>query len=113
MRKLTPPDVFKLVRFLKDSGIKERVKPFLLKAASGTVDVEDIGFDVIMEFVSEFTTEKTEEAFYALLEGPFEMGADAIKTMDFDAFLEALEALWQDPARVRFFKLASDLLSRN
>ena len=51
MRNLLTADLFKAVRVIKASGLKEEVKPLLKKAAESEADVQNVGIEAIMALI--------------------------------------------------------------
>lgn len=112
MRKLKTPDVFNAMRMIKKANLKEEIKPYLMMAASGEMNVEEVGIEGVLGLIETMSEQKIESAIYEVLAGPFEMTADEVAKMDLDKMIECLETLGKENNLKVFFKSLSGLIGK-
>ena len=112
MRKLQTSDVFNAMRLIKKANLKEEIKPILKQAASGEMNIEDIGIEGMLSFIEILAEKKAEQGIYDILAGPFEMEAKEVEKMELDALAEKLELLGKENDLKRFFTLLAGLLGK-
>ena len=112
MRKLQTADVFNAMRMIKKANLKEEIKPYLMMAASGEVNVEEVGIEGVLGLIETMSEQKIESAIYEVLAGPFEMTADEVAKMDLDKMIECLETLGKENNLKVFFKSLSGLIGK-
>lgn len=110
MRNLLTADLFKAVRAIKASGLKEEVRPLLKKAADGEADVQNVGVEAIMTVIGSLAESGTEKALYDFLAGPFEMDPKEIAQMDIVDLCKGIEWLWTEGNLRPFFGQLSGLI---
>jgi hypothetical protein len=112
MKPFTTDDLFKAMRLLKHSGIKEKVKDLLSGIADGEeVDLERIGLDAIMEAVYAFAEEGCQRELYDLLSGPWEMSAEEIGKLPLSELCGKLEETAKSEDLRDFFTQLAELIS--
>ena len=110
MRNLLTADLFKAVRVIKTSGLKEEVRPLLKKAADGNADVQNVGIEAIMTIVGSLAEIGVEKGLYDFLSGPFEMDPEEIAQMDIVDLCKNIEWLWTEGNLRPFFGQLSNLI---
>ena len=113
MRNLNTADLFKAVRVIKTSGLREELKPLLDKAADGKADVKNVGIDAIMTVVGTLAENGVERAMYEWLSGPFEMDPEEVAQLDVIDLCDKIEWLWKDGNLQSFFVRLSGLTGTN
>lgn len=103
MRNLVTADLFKAVRTIKASGLKEEVRPLLKMAAEGQADVQNVGIEAIMTVVGALAESGVERSLYELLSGPFEMDPSEVAQLDILELCEKIQWLWKDGNLQPFF----------
>lgn len=109
MRKLQTSDVFNAMRLIKKANLKEEIRPILLRAGEGNLNVEEIGIEGILGFIEIITEKKSEQAIYEVLAGPFELKPQEIESMPLDLLVENLQQLAKENDIKSFFSLLSGL----
>ena len=110
MRNLLTADLFKAVRVIKASGLKEEIKPILEKASENDVDVRGIGIEAIMTAVGALAESGVEKQLYEFLAGPFEMDPKDVAQLDIVDLCKNIEWLWKDGNLQAFFGQLSNLI---
>lgn len=104
MRKLNTSDCFKLLRLIKETGIKETLGEELKNLVNGKKTVlteEEGGMEFVFALISAFGNKGAEEAFYEFLAGPFEMTEAEIASLPPTETLSKIKELasieeWKD-----------------
>ncbi len=112
MRKLQPSDLFTALRLIKKANLKEEIKPILKLASSGELKVEDVGIEGILSVIEIISEKKSEQAFFDILSGPFEMDAKQVAALDLNEFADKIEQLVRENDLNRFFILLAGLNSK-
>lgn len=112
MRKLTTPDAFECIRIIKKANLKEEIKPYVKQAASGSLNVEDIGIEGMFGLLEIMTEKKAENALYEVLAGPFEMTVEEIKKLDINTMAQNLKQIEEENNLKSFFSFVSGLISK-
>ncbi len=112
MRKLKTTDVFDALRLIKKANIKEEIKPYIVKASKGELDIANVGIEGMLGFIEILTEKKSEYAIYEFLAGPLELDAKAVANMDLDLFADSLEAIGKENNLKRFFTLFVGLIGK-
>lgn len=112
MRKLSTSDIFAALRIVKNAELREELKPFMLAASKGEVNVEDLGLDVILTVMEAVSGTKAEHAFYQFLAGPFEMSAEDVAALPLDDLAENLSKLAEENDLHGFFVSVSGLMRK-
>lgn len=110
MRNLEASELFKAVRLLKVSGLRDKIKPVLETAARDGVSIESIGVDAIMTCVAALAENSTEKGLYELLAGPFEKTPEEMAHLDLLDLCDGIEWLWKDGNLRPFFERLSRLI---
>lgn len=111
MRKLKSTDIFKALRLVQASELKEELKPLIKKFAAGESEIEDIGFEGILTIISVFSEPKSEKSFYEFLSGPFEMTPEEVANLDIDELINKLEKLKEENNLKAFFTYLQGLIT--
>lgn len=99
MRKLQTQDVFRAIRVIKATDLKEDLKDIVEKANAGESDgktdgnhptIRDIGLDVIFKVLEKTAEANAENAIYEFLSGPLEVTAGEVKEMELLALVEQI-----------------------
>lgn len=112
MRKLQTQDVFAAMRAISKANLREEIKPFLKKASAGEVNVEDVGIEGILGLMEVLSRKNSEQAFYEVLAGPFEMAAEEVMTLDLVELAGMIETLSKENDLKRFFTLLAGLITK-
>lgn len=110
MRNLLTADLFKAVRAIKASGLREEVKPLLEKAADGKADVQSVGIEAIMTVVGSLAESGVEKHLYEFLAGPFEMEPKEVAQLDIVDLCKNIQWLWEEGNLQPFFGQLSNLI---
>lgn len=110
MRNLLTADLFKAVRVIKASGLKEEVKPLLKKAAESEADVQNVGIEAIMALIGALAENGVEKQLYEFLSGPFEMEPKEVAQLDIVELCEKIQWLWEEGNLQAFFGQLSGLI---
>ena len=113
MRKLQTSDVFAALRAIKKANLKEELKPIIKQAASGEMNLEDVGITGILSILEIASEKKAEGAVYEFLAGPFEKTAKEIETLDLEELLDGLAELGRENNLRRFFTALAGMMSKN
>lgn len=113
MRKLNTSDVFALARIVRTSGVRDELRPLIKAAAESSRPAEDVGIDGFLCILYALTEQKTEQAIYSVLSGPFEMTAEEVKTLPLDQLMEQLNTLVAENNLKHFFDCVSRILGKN
>ncbi len=111
LRKLVTADLFKAVRVIKTSGLREEVKPMLQKAADGKADVQNVGIEAIMTVIGALAESGAERAMYEFLSGPFEMDPGEVASLDLMDLVDKANWLWKEGNLQDFFGQLSSLIT--
>lgn len=95
MRKLQTQDVFRAIRVIKVTNLKEDLKDIVNKVNTGTGDggnltIQDVGLDVMFKILEKATEEKAETAIYEFLSGPLEVTAGEVREMELLTLVEQI-----------------------
>ena len=110
VRSLATNDLFKAVRTIKASGLREDIKPLLQRASEGNADVQSIGIDAIMTVIGVMAEKNVEEDLYDFLSGPFEMEPGVIAQMNILDLCDHIQWLWEEGNLKTFFGRLSNLI---
>lgn len=110
MRNLLTADLFKAVRVIKTSGLKEEVKPLLKKAAEGSADITNVGIEGILTVIGALAESGVEKQLYEFLAGPFEMEPKDVAQLDVIELCENIQWLWKEGNLQPFFGQLSNLI---
>ena len=112
MKSFTANDLFKAMRLVKHSGVREDIKSILSGIADGKdVDLEKVGLDAIMSAVFAFAEEGIQNELYELLSGPWEMSVEEIGTMSLTALCEKIKETVKSEDLRSFFTELSALIT--
>lgn len=111
MRNLLTADLFKAVRVIKTSGLKEEVKPLLRMAADGKADITNVGIEGILTVIGALAENGVEKQLYEFLSGPFEMDPKEIAALDIVELSEKIQWLWKEGNLQPFFGQLSGLIT--
>lgn len=111
MKNLETTDLFKALRLLKITNLKEELKPLLKQAGEGKVDVTSLGIETILKVLEAFGGANAENALYDLLSGPFEMKAEEIGKMDVTELIPKIQQLYSEGNLKVFMKQLDGLIS--
>lgn len=112
MRKLKTSDVFNMLRTIKKAGMKEELKPYFRLAAEGKLDIEDIGIETVLGLMEIMSEQRSEDAIYEFLAGPFEMDPKEVADLDLDNLINLLGQLAKENDLKVFTKAVSGLISK-
>ena len=91
MRKINTHDTFTLMRLIKKTGLKDKLKGIAEKASKGDLNQFDAGYDLIVDlFIS---VGDTEEDLLSFMSGPLEVSAEELKEKDLIEMVELLKDL--------------------
>ena len=110
MRNLLTEDLFKAVRVIKASGLKEEVRPMLKMAAEGKSDIMSVGIEGIMTVIGALAESGVEKQLYQFLSGPFEMEPEEVARLDVVDLCKYIEWLWKEGNLQPFFGQLSNLI---
>lgn len=110
MRNLNTADLFKAVRVIKTSGLREEVKPLLKMAAEGKADITNVGIEGILTVIGVLAENGVEKQLYEFLSGPFEMEPKEVAQLDIVDLCEKIRWLWEDGNLRPFFGQLSGLI---
>lgn len=104
MRKLNTSDCFRLIRLVKETGIRETLgdeMTALMQGKKVALNAEDDGMELIFAIISAFGSKGAEQAFYEFLAGPFEMTEAEIASLPPTETLNLIKELasaeeWKD-----------------
>lgn len=87
MKTLKTTDLFAALRVISTAGLREKLKPLLVKASKGDkLDIDDVGVDAALAILEGVSAAGTETALYEFLSRPWEMTAEEIAELDLKAF---------------------------
>ena len=112
MRKLKTFDVFNMLRTIKKAGLKEELKPYFRLAADGKLDIEDIGIETVLGLMEITSEQRSEDAIYDFLAGPFEMDPEEVANLDLDKLVTMLSQLAEENNLEVFMRAVSGLISK-
>lgn len=88
MRKINITETLKAINFVASVGMEDEVKAMANLVKSGKkLSVQEVGIQFIVGCVSKMTSDKALDRLFDILSGPFEMEADALKTMSTEDFM--------------------------
>lgn len=112
MRKLITSDVFNMLRIIKKSNLKEELRPYFRLAAEGTLNIQDIGIETILGLMEIMSEQRSEDAIYEFLAGPFAMNPEEVAKLDLDTLVNLLSQLAKENDLKVFMKAVSGLISK-
>jgi len=112
MRKIITSDVFNMLRIIKKSNLKEELRPYFRLAAEGTLNIQDIGIETILGLMEIMSEQRSEDAIYEFLAGPFEMNPEEVAKLDLDTLVNLLSQLAKENDLKVFTKAVSGLISK-
>ena len=112
MRKIIASDVFNMLRIIKKSNLKEELRPYFRLAAEGTLNIQDIGIETILGLMEIMSEQRSEDAIYEFLAGPFEMNPEEVAKLDLDTLVNLLSQLAKENDLKVFTKAVSGLISK-
>lgn len=116
MRKISIVETLKAVNFVTSTGMEEEVKQMAALVKSGKkLSVREVGIQFIVGCIGKMTTDSAINRLFDILSGPFEMGADELKSMSAEdfmpLFIEFLDTINEENLK-GFFKSVSVSLER-
>ena len=115
MRKLKTKDVFAALRVITEADMRDDVRAVVSAAQAGReIDVQNLGFDVIMTAIEHLSRTGAEKLMYDFLAGPWEVDPAEIPEWDLTQ-LSATFREWRDgyidrDELVSFWKALSGLM---
>lgn len=96
MRKLQTKDVFAALRVITEANIRYDLRAVVATAQSGReVDVQNLGFDVILTCIEHLSGKGAEKLVYDFLAGPWEVDPSEIPGWELSRLSETFRQ-WRD-----------------
>ena len=111
MRKINTADVFKAMRLIQGSELKQKLIP-IIKNVSASDDKVNVGIAGMLSVIEVFAESKCEKMIYDWLAGPLEVDPKTIPEMDISELADNLEALGKENDLKRFFTVLSGLITK-
>ena len=122
MRKLNTADVFAVARFIRASGMRDKLLPIIQRAAeeaNASEDQEDrdavlsrIGINGFLTVLEAMAERKSEAAIYEVLAGPMECSAEEVEKMPLEDLLPMLRQIAEENRLKDFFGYVSGILGK-
>lgn len=112
MRRLQTQDVFKALRIITATGLKEDLKEIVQENEGNETITKDVGVDIIFKILERVSGEKTEQAVYDFLSGPFEVTAEAVREMPVTDLMENIRKIEDVGSWKTFFRSVSALMTK-
>lgn len=106
MRKLNTSDLFCAMRVIKKAGLREELKPLLLRIEQEQVDVTDVGLDTVLTMMEAFAEADAEKEIYKLLAGPLELAPEEVARLSLDELADSINTLRRENDLTNFFAKA-------
>lgn len=111
MRKIQTQDIFPMLRIINAADLKEDFKK-IASTATGKIDTEAIGYDLIFKVLEKAANTKTEKAIYEFLSGIFECSTQEVKEMDLIKLVSGLKECADIESWKVFFRSVSALTTK-
>ena len=112
MRKIITADVFKALRLIQKSGLRDKLTEVIKEIAAGEMEVEKAGITGMLAVLEVFSEEKCEHLIYEWLAGPAEKEAEEIAQLELSDLAALLKRLSEENDVRYFFTVLSDFLSK-
>lgn len=113
MRKIITTDVFKALRLIQKSGLRDKLTDVVKEIAAGDMEVEKAGIMGMLAVLEVFSEEKCEHLIYEWLAGPAEKEAEEIAQLELSDLADLLDRLSEENDIRNFFTVLSRLMSKN
>ena len=112
MRKIITADVFKALRLIQKSGLRDKLTEVVQEIARGDMEVEKAGIMGMLAVLEVFSEEKCEHLIYEWLAGPAELEAEEIAQLELSDLAALLKRLSEENNIRYFFTVLCGLLSK-
>lgn len=96
MRRLKTKDVFAAMRVISEADIRRELRTIVANAQQGKeVDVQNLGFDIILSCIEHLSGKAAENLVYEFLAGPWEVDPAEIGEWDLSKLVDTFNE-WKD-----------------
>ena len=106
MRKLITSDLFCAMRVIKKAGLRDELKPLLLRIEQNKTDVTDVGVETVLTILETFAEHDAEQEIYKFLAGPFEMAPAEVSELSLEELAKCIKTLVSENDLTSFFASA-------